>query len=99
MKKYDIFICYRGESGISCELGSRIYSEISSYSVFFAPKCINKGDNFKNKVQEVMKDVSPSEGILKVRYKLPVSTYLRVSSMGIGDFCLFLADAGRGGVL
>ena len=23
---------------------------------------------------EVMKDVSPSEGILKVRYKLPVST-------------------------
>lgn len=38
---------------------------------------------------EVMKDVSPSEGILKVRYKLPVSTYLRVSSMGIGDFCLF----------
>jgi hypothetical protein len=39
---------------------------------------------------EVMKDVSPSEGILKVRYKLPVSTYLRVSFMGTGDFCLFV---------
>ena len=40
---------------------------------------------FEGKI-EVMKDVSPSEGILKVRCKLPVSTYLRVSCMGIGDF-------------
>lgn len=58
MKKYDIFICYRGESGISCELGSRIYNEVKRYNVFFAPMCINKGDNFKSIVPKVMNNIS-----------------------------------------
>lgn len=58
---YDIFICYRGESDQSCELGSRIYNHIhkkEKYRVFFAPECIPKGENFKSVVPEVMKNAT-----------------------------------------
>ncbi len=58
---YDIFICYRGDSAQSCELGSRIYSACKAnnrYRVFFAPECIAKGENFKTIVPEVMKNVT-----------------------------------------
>lgn len=65
MEKYDIFICYRGDSAASCELGSSIYNEMdldvnstSRYNVFFAPKCIEKGANFKNIIPQIMKSVS-----------------------------------------
>ncbi len=57
---YDIFICYRGESATSRELGERIYNDVSkatNYSVFFAPKCIGKGENFKTIVPTLMKDI------------------------------------------
>ena len=64
MEKYDIFVCYRGESNVSCELGSRIYNEIDKdvnngkYNVFFAPKCVPKGTNFKNIIPQIMENVS-----------------------------------------
>ncbi len=58
---YDIFICYRGDSAQSCELGSRIYSECKTnarYRVFFAPECIAKGENFKTIVPKTMKSIT-----------------------------------------
>ncbi len=61
MTPYDIFICYRGGSAQSCELGTRIYNTCRSngrYRIFFAPECIGKGENFKTIVPEVMKDVT-----------------------------------------
>ena len=65
MEKHDIFICYRGDSAASCELGSNIYNEMdtdinnsSRYNVFFAPKCIEKGANFKKIIPQLMKSVS-----------------------------------------
>lgn len=58
MKKWNIFICYRGNSDASCELGTRIYTETQKYSVFFAPKSIKKGENFKTIVPKVMENVS-----------------------------------------
>ncbi len=58
MDKYDIFICYRGESASSCELGARIFERIKRYNIFFAPECIPKGGNFKSVVPLVMNNVS-----------------------------------------
>lgn len=65
MERYDIFVCYRGESTLSTELGSQIYSEIDrdvaddgKYNVFFAPKCIEKGTNFKAIIPEIMQNIS-----------------------------------------
>lgn len=58
MDKYDIFVCYRGGSASSCELGARMYERIKRYNVFFAPECIPKGSNFKTIVPVVMNDVS-----------------------------------------
>lgn len=58
---YDIFICYRGESAPSRELGERIFNDVTkstNYKVFFAPKRINKGENFKTIVPVVMEKVS-----------------------------------------
>ena len=58
MEKYDIFVCYRGDSTLSCELGARIFERIKKYKVFFAPECISKGTNFKSIIPEIMKDIS-----------------------------------------
>lgn len=51
MNNYNLFLCYRGESGGA--LASSIYSELGTYTkdklnVFFAPRCISKGENFKS---------------------------------------------------
>ena len=57
MEKYDIFICYRGKSSASCELGSRIHNRMSTgskYKAFFAPECISKGADYKQVVTEVI---------------------------------------------
>lgn len=48
---YNVFICYRGDEGGS--LASSIYSDLCLYTqnrlkVFFAPKCIPRGNNFKD---------------------------------------------------
>lgn len=49
VNKYDFFICYRGETG--GVLAANIYNEILLHSnnkiqPFFAPKCVEKGNNF-----------------------------------------------------
>ncbi len=58
---YNVFICYRGDKG--GWLGSNIYSELKLYTkdklkLFFAPKCISKGENFKNRCMEVAGNVN-----------------------------------------
>ena len=61
MERYDIFICYRGKSAASCELGSRIHNRISAtsnYKAFFAPECINKGSDYKQAVTDVIHEAS-----------------------------------------
>lgn len=51
MSDYNVFICYRGEKGGM--LAANIYSELCAYSnkksvrIFFAPRCIDKGNNFR----------------------------------------------------
>ena len=47
---YNVFICYRGDEG--GVLASNIYSDLCLYTnnklkVFFAPRCVPHGDNFK----------------------------------------------------
>ena len=61
MGEYNIFLCYRGDKG--GWLASNIYSELKLYtkeklSLFFAPKCISKGENFKNRCEAVAGDVN-----------------------------------------
>ena len=58
---YNIFLCYRGDKG--GWLASNIYSELKLYTkdklkLFFAPKCIGKGENFKVRCEAVAGDVS-----------------------------------------
>lgn len=58
---YDLFICYRGEKG--GVLAADIYSEILLHSKdqirpFFAPKCIKKGENFKDACWSVASNVA-----------------------------------------
>lgn len=60
MEDYNIFLCYRGDKG--GWLASNIYSELMLYTkdklkLFFAPKCIGKGENFKVKCAEVAGNV------------------------------------------
>lgn len=48
---YNVFICYRGDEG--GVLASNIYSDLCLYTnkqlkVFFAPRCVAHGDNFKD---------------------------------------------------
>lgn len=48
---YNVFICYRGDKG--GVLASNIYSDLCLYTnnklkVFFAPRCVPHGDNFKD---------------------------------------------------
>ena len=48
---YDVFICYRGDEG--GVLASNIYADLCLYTknrlkVFFAPRCVPHGDNFKD---------------------------------------------------
>lgn len=49
--EYNVFICYRG--GESSTLASNIYSDLCLYTnnrlkIFFAPRCVPRGDNFKD---------------------------------------------------
>lgn len=60
-QQYNIFICYRGDKG--GWLAANIYSELKLYTkdklkLFFAPKCIGKGENFKMRCEEVAGNVS-----------------------------------------
>ena len=60
-KEYNVFICYRGESG--GEIGSSIYSDLCTYSknklkLFFAPKCLKYGENFMSDCREIAGKVS-----------------------------------------
>ena len=55
-KEYNVFICYRGESG--GEIGSSIYSDLCTYSknklkLFFAPKCLKYGENFMSDCRDI----------------------------------------------
>lgn len=63
---YNTFICYRGsnESGI---LASKIYSDLTHYMnqngerefvPFFAPICIEKGENYKDAIGKILSEVS-----------------------------------------
>ncbi len=51
MERYDVFICYRGnEGGV---LAANIYSELCLYTnnklkIFFAPRCVPHGSNFRD---------------------------------------------------
>ena len=60
-KKYNIFLCYRGEqAGL---LARSIYLEIKSYKnnklkVFYAPECIKYGEDFVERCKEVASSVS-----------------------------------------
>ena len=61
MVNYNVFLCYRGDSGGM--LASNIYSDLSSYSknklhLFYAPKCIKHGENFMTTCKEVAGRVS-----------------------------------------
>jgi len=61
MKDYNVFICYRGETG--GEIAATIYSDLSSYSknklkLFFAPKCLKYGANFMSDCKAVASQVS-----------------------------------------
>lgn len=60
-EEYNIFICYRGDKG--GWLASNIFSELKLYTkerlkLFFAPKSIRKGENFKIRCEEVAGNVS-----------------------------------------
>lgn len=49
--QYNVFICYRGNEG--AVLASNIYSDLLLYTsnrlkVFFAPRCVGHGENFKH---------------------------------------------------
>lgn len=58
-KKYDVFICYRGV-GQSGEFAYRLYNELSKLdflSVFFAPRTVNHGKDFKKPIEVALKDV------------------------------------------
>ncbi|MBQ8407073.1 MAG: class I SAM-dependent methyltransferase [Clostridia bacterium] len=60
-KDYNVFICYRGESG--GEIASSIYSDLCTFSknklkLFFAPKCLKYGENFMTDCKEVAGQVA-----------------------------------------
>ena len=49
MKKYNIFLCYRGDAGGL--LANNIYSELNGYKnsrlqIFYAPRVIDYGQNY-----------------------------------------------------
>lgn len=58
MDKFDIFLCYRGNSSKSGEIGTKIYKSVEKYKVFFAPESLEKGDNFKSIIPKIMKNIS-----------------------------------------
>ena len=58
---YNVFLCYRGDDG--AQLAHNIFSELSNYSknklkLFYAPKCIKRGDNFMDTCKKVANEVS-----------------------------------------
>lgn len=65
-KQYNTFICYRGKTETGM-MGAMLYAEILSVSSenaseepivpFFAPKCIQKGDDFKDTIASVLEDI------------------------------------------
>lgn len=59
-KEYNVFLCYRGDGAM---LAANIYSDLFTYSknklkLFYAPKCIKRGDNFMTICKEVAAQVS-----------------------------------------
>lgn len=58
---YNVFLCYRGDEG--GVLAANIYSELCLYTnnklkLFFAPRCVAHGDNFKDACFETAQKVS-----------------------------------------
>ena len=59
-KDYNVFLCYRGEGAM---LAASIYSDLSVHTknklkIFYAPKCIKRGDNFMTVCKDVASRVS-----------------------------------------
>ncbi len=59
-KDYNVFLCYRGEGAM---LAASIYSDLSVHTknklkLFYAPKCIKRGDNFMTVCKDVASRVS-----------------------------------------
>ena len=59
-KDYNVFLCYRGEGAM---LAANIYSDLSVHTknklkIFYAPKCIKRGDNFMSVCKDVTSRVS-----------------------------------------
>lgn len=65
-QNYNVFISYRG-SGIGGLLGKEIYTDLKHCKAedsdcnifpFFAPACIQKGEDFKQVIENVLKDIT-----------------------------------------
>ncbi len=76
MQKYNVFISYRGSSSGGL-LGKEIYTDLRHcknedngefITPFFAPACIERGENFKQVITEVLKNVSCVILILSPRF-------------------------------
>lgn len=57
---YEIFICYRGSFQESVSIGGQVHTLLTykkNVSCFFAPYCIEKGDDFKKIIPKIMKNI------------------------------------------